>query len=148
MDFLGVGPLEFIFVLIIIILVVGPRDIGKTAKTIGRFLNRVYKSDEWRALTEASRALRTLPNRLAREAELEELDEIKKSIKDTTEDLEKTRDQLSKHAETKISHLTFDSSDEADAMKAWTTPLGEGKEKGVNSEDSLADENKIGTEES
>jgi Sec-independent protein translocase protein TatA len=148
MDFLGVGPLELILVLIIAILVIGPRDIGKTAKTIGRFLNRVYKSDEWRALTEASRSLRTLPNRLAREAELEELTEITKTIKDTTEDLTKSRDQLIKDTKTNIASLTLNPSEEADAMKAWTMPPDEGGAKSGNSDTSLAEEDKTGTEES
>ena len=74
MDFLGIGAAEFILILLVIILVIGPKDIGKTAGTAGRFLNRLYKSDEWRTITEASKTIRTLPNRLAREAELEELD--------------------------------------------------------------------------
>jgi Sec-independent protein translocase protein TatA len=122
MDFLGVGPLELIFVLAIIILVIGPKDIGKTAKTIGRFLNRVYKSDEWRALTEASRTIRTLPNRLAREAELEELEEIRQSIKGTTEDIERTRDELTKDTKAAIPSLSPKSVTQEDAMKAWTSP--------------------------
>ncbi|MEE9508540.1 MAG: hypothetical protein V3V44_04555 [Anaerolineales bacterium] len=122
MDFLGVGPLELIFVLAIIILVIGPKDIGKTAKTIGRFLNRVYKSDEWRALTEASRTIRTLPNRLAREAELEELEEIRQSIKGTTEDIERTRDELTKDSKAAIPSLSPKSVTQEDAMKAWTSP--------------------------
>lgn len=122
MDFLGVGPLELIFVLAIIILVIGPKDIGKTAKTIGRFLNRVYKSDEWRALTEASRTIRTLPNRLAREAELEELEEIRQSIKGTTEDIERTRDELTKDSKAAIPSLSPKSVTQEDAMQAWTSP--------------------------
>lgn len=148
MDFLGVGPLEIIFVLIIAILVIGPRDIGKTAKTIGRFINRVYKSDEWRALTEASRSLRTLPNRLAREAELEELSDITKSIKDTAEDLGKSREQLIKDTKAKFPNLNINPTDEMDAMKSWTTPPEDREAKGASSEDSLTDEDKTSTEES
>ena len=138
MDFLGVGPLELIFVLIIAILIIGPRDLGKTAKTLGRFLNRVYKSDEWKALTEASRTLRTLPNRLAREAELEELDEIKETIRETAQDLKKSQKELTQEAQSTISKLTL--APEDDAMKAWTTPPPEteassGPSKGPSEDD-------------
>jgi sec-independent protein translocase protein TatB len=73
MDFLGVGPLELIFIIIIALVLIGPRDIGKAARSTGRFLNRLYKSDTWRMLLDTSRTLRNLPERLAREAELEEL---------------------------------------------------------------------------
>src|SRR3990170_3441196 len=68
MEILGIGPLEALFVLILALLVVGPQDLGKAARTFGRFLNRLYRSEAWSAITQASRNLRTLPNRLAREA--------------------------------------------------------------------------------
>jgi len=73
MDFLGVGPMELVFIIIIALVLIGPRDIGKTARSLGRFLNRLYKSDTWRMLLDTSRTLRHLPERLAREAALEEL---------------------------------------------------------------------------
>jgi sec-independent protein translocase protein TatB len=79
MDFLGVGPLELIFILIIALVLIGPRDIGKAARAIGRFLNRLYRSDTWRMLLDTSRTLRDLPERLAREAELEELNLARKA---------------------------------------------------------------------
>ncbi|HEY43143.1 MAG TPA: hypothetical protein G4O11_04095 [Anaerolineae bacterium] len=79
MDFLGVGPLELIFIIIIALVLIGPRDIGKVARTMGRFLNRLYKSDTWRMLLDTSRTLRHLPERLAREAALEELDLARKA---------------------------------------------------------------------
>jgi sec-independent protein translocase protein TatB len=80
MEVLGIGPLEALFVLILALLVVGPKDLGKAARTFGRFLNRLYRSEAWSAITQASRNLRTLPNRLAREAALEELDEARSEL--------------------------------------------------------------------
>jgi len=87
MDFLGVGPLELFFIMFIALVIIGPRDIVKAARSTGRFLNRLYKSEGWRTLTEAARNLRTLPDRLAHEAALEELGEVRRSIKETGEDL-------------------------------------------------------------
>lgn len=80
MELLGIGPLELLFIIVILIIVVGPRDISKVARTLGRMLNKLYRSEEWRALTRASRSLRTLPNRLAREAQLEELEALSKDL--------------------------------------------------------------------
>ena len=85
MEFLGIGPLELVFILLIALIIVGPRDIAKTARTLGRFLNKLYKSEGWRTFLDASRSLRGLPNRLAREAEIEELKELKELRKDMTE---------------------------------------------------------------
>lgn len=73
MDFLGVGPMELVFIIIIALVLIGPRDIGKVARSMGRYLNRLYKSETWRMLIDTSRTLRHLPERLAREAALEEL---------------------------------------------------------------------------
>jgi Sec-independent protein translocase protein TatA len=83
-DFLGIGPLELMFVILIALIVIGPKDMSKTARSAGRYLNRMYRSETWRAVTQASRTLQTLPNRLAREAQLEELDEVRKDLDKTT----------------------------------------------------------------
>lgn len=95
MEILGVGPMELLFILVILMVVVGPRNLSKSARDIGRFLNRMYRSDTWRMMTEASRTLRNLPNQLAREAALEELDATQKElqkagreIRGQTEDLQ------------------------------------------------------------
>ena len=40
MELFGIGPMEFIFILIIILLVIGPNDIQKFARNFGKFLNR------------------------------------------------------------------------------------------------------------
>jgi Sec-independent protein translocase protein TatA len=75
MDFLGIGPLELVFILVIALIVLGPRDIARFARSAGKALNRIYRSDAWGAINKASREFRDLPNRLAREAALDELDE-------------------------------------------------------------------------
>lgn len=75
MEFLGIGPLELLFVALLAIIFLGPRDLARIARSSGKFLNKVYRSEMWSTLTRASRDIRNLPNRLAREAALEELDE-------------------------------------------------------------------------
>lgn len=103
MEFLGIGPLELLFVLIIALIVLGPKDMVKAGKTIGRTLRKVVTSPNWRAIQQTSRELRQLPNRLIREAGLEELqknlpkpdqlgqelgiDEMKKNLSNVSEEL-------------------------------------------------------------
>lgn len=82
MEILGIGPAEALLIVIVALVVVGPKDLGKAARSAGRLLNRLYKSDAWKSVTQASRNLRTLPSRLAREAALEELDEMRASIRE------------------------------------------------------------------
>ncbi|NIW45051.1 MAG: hypothetical protein GWN14_10170 [candidate division Zixibacteria bacterium] len=72
MDLLGVGPLELIFVLLIIFLVLGPDDLEATGRKIGRFLSTMRKSEFWRGVNDVSKEIRSLPTTLMREAELED----------------------------------------------------------------------------
>jgi len=78
MDLFGVGPLELLLVVLLALVLFGPKDIANHARSAGRFLNRLYKSEGWRTMTQASSALRNLPNRLAREAELDQLDQVRR----------------------------------------------------------------------
>jgi Sec-independent protein translocase protein TatA len=80
MEFLGIGPLELLLVLVIALLVIPPNQLGKVGRSIGRFLNRMFRSDSWRIFRQASSELQNLPSRLAREAQLEELHSIEKEM--------------------------------------------------------------------
>ena len=82
MEILGIGPLELLFILLIALIAVGPKDLGKAARSIGRLLNQLYKSEAWQNLGEASRNIRNLPNRLAREAALEEVAQVKREMEE------------------------------------------------------------------
>lgn len=75
MDILGIGPLELFFVILIALIVLGPRDMVKAGRTIGRALRGFFMSDTWRVLKQASDEIRTLPNRMMREAGMEEIQE-------------------------------------------------------------------------
>ena len=80
MEFLGIGPLELLLVLVIALLVIPPNQLGKVGRSTGRFLNRMFRSDSWRIFRQASSELQNLPSRLAREAQLEELHSIEKEM--------------------------------------------------------------------
>lgn len=88
MDILGIGPLEIIFILLIALIIFGPKDIIKASQSAGRFLRKMITSPGWNAVQQTSRDLRNLPNKLMREAGVDELQkELKedaKSIKDMT----------------------------------------------------------------
>lgn len=81
MDIFGIGPLEFLFIILVALIVLGPKDMIKAGRTLGAFLRRIVTSQEWRYVQQASREVRHLPNRLIREAGLEEaqkeLDEMR-----------------------------------------------------------------------
>lgn len=54
--------------MIIAIIILGPKDMQKAGKTIGKWLRNIITSDGWKIFQQTSRELRTLPNKLIREA--------------------------------------------------------------------------------
>lgn len=79
MEILGVGMSELIFIVIIALIVLGPKDMQKAGKTIGKWMRNIVTSDGWKIFQQTSRELRTLPNKLMREAN-EELNQIGKEV--------------------------------------------------------------------
>ena len=71
MEFLGVGPSELIFIILIAIIILGPKDMQKAGRMIGRFLNQLVRSDGWKIFQQTSNELRNLPRNLMREANME-----------------------------------------------------------------------------
>lgn len=71
MEILGIGAPELIFILLIAIIVLGPKDMQKAGRTIGRWLNQLIRSDSWKVFQRTSSELRNLPRNLMREANME-----------------------------------------------------------------------------
>lgn len=71
MEIFGIGASELIFILIIALIVLGPRDMQKAGRTIGRWLNQLIRSDSWKVFQRTSAELRNLPRNLMRDANAE-----------------------------------------------------------------------------
>jgi sec-independent protein translocase protein TatB len=82
MEILGIGPQELIFILIIALIVLGPKDMQKAGKTIGKWLNDLVHSDGWKLFQTTSREIRNLPTNLMREANLEEFKDLDRAVRD------------------------------------------------------------------
>jgi Sec-independent protein translocase protein TatA len=77
MNIFGIGPLEILFVLIIGILVLGPEGMISAGRKLGKFLRSIIHSDWWQNIRRGISEIQYLPQRLIREAELEELNELR-----------------------------------------------------------------------
>jgi Sec-independent protein translocase protein TatA len=82
MEIFGVGASEFVFILILALIILGPKDMQKAGKTVGKWLRSIVTSDGWKIFQQTSRELKTLPNRLMREAN-EELGDVGKELNNT-----------------------------------------------------------------
>jgi len=71
MEILGIGASELVFIVLIALIVLGPKDMQKAGRTIGRWLNQLVRSDSWKIFQRTSSELRNLPRNLMREANME-----------------------------------------------------------------------------
>lgn len=77
MNIFGIGPLEIVFVLIIGILVLGPDGMIEAGRKLGKFMRSIIHSSWWKNIRQGVTEIQHLPQRLIREAELEELNELR-----------------------------------------------------------------------
>ncbi|MCU0487371.1 MAG: twin-arginine translocase TatA/TatE family subunit [Anaerolineales bacterium] len=88
MEFLGIGPLEILIIVLAALVLLGPKDMAKAGRMIGRSLRKVVLSPQWRMITETSKEIRKLPNRLIREAGLDEFERDLDGLKKTTTEIQ------------------------------------------------------------
>ena len=72
MEVLGIGPLEFLLVVLLALIILGPKEMQNAGKTLGKNLNKLVKSDVWKVFRQTSEKIKYLPNELMREAEMDE----------------------------------------------------------------------------
>jgi Sec-independent protein translocase protein TatA len=116
MEILGIGPMEMLLILVIALIVMGPNDMVKTGRTVGRFLRTIVKSPVWQAVQQTSRDLRYLPNKLMREAgmeeEVEQLKEIGKNVN--------TMGAMETSLTEEISKVSQEIQESSKDLSAWT----------------------------
>lgn len=84
MEILGIGPSELVFILIIAIIVLGPKDMQKAGRMMAKWMRSILTSDAWLATQQISREARKQWTHLLREAN-EDLNRIDKDIKITSQ---------------------------------------------------------------
>ncbi len=95
MEILGVGPLELLFIILIMLVLLGPKDMVNTARKAGVMIRKVIRSPMWASIMDTSREIRTLPTRLVREAGLEEdLKTIRNQTQAQTREIQELTQQI------------------------------------------------------
>lgn len=72
MEILNIGPLELILILILALIVLGPDDMVKYSRILARFIRNIVRSPLWKEMVSTSEEIRTIPQQLVKEADLEE----------------------------------------------------------------------------
>ena len=132
MNIFGIGPLEFFLILVIALIIMGPNDMAKAGRTMGRQLRKIITSPEWRTLLQASREMRNLPNRMMREAGIEDIQKnmptpeqlIKESgLNEAMEDVNKQLQETTKDINKELQETAKGVNAELNEASAWSNPI-------------------------
>jgi hypothetical protein len=72
MEIFGIGPLELLFIILLALIIIGPRDLQEKAGAAGRWLRKASQSQFWLGTRQFVRTLRALPGDLIQQAGLEQ----------------------------------------------------------------------------
>lgn len=88
MNLFGIGPLEFLFIFVIAIIVLGPKGMVEGAREAGKFIRKIIHSPIWRDVVDTSREIREFPRKIAREAGIEkDLEDLRRSTQGTMNEI-------------------------------------------------------------
>lgn len=73
MDLLGVGPLELLFFVVLLLALFGPKDLGQGARQLGMWINRLTRTEAFRTVQALRDEIANLPQQLANEAHLADI---------------------------------------------------------------------------
>jgi Sec-independent protein translocase protein TatA len=80
MQIFGIGPLELLFIVVIMILVLGPQGMVKASRESGKYIRKVTRSPLWAEIVGTSREMRNLPAKIIKDAGIQdEIDELRRS---------------------------------------------------------------------
>lgn len=84
MEIFNIGIVELVFILLLMLVLLGPEGMLKTARNIASLVRKILHSPIWADLMRINQDFQEMPTRLMREAGV---DEIKKEIADTERDV-------------------------------------------------------------
>jgi len=88
MEVLGVGLPELAFIVLIALILLGPKDMVAAGRTLGRALRKFVTSPAWQVMRHTGEEIQKLPTKLMREAGLEELQGLQKEVQDVTRQIQ------------------------------------------------------------
>lgn len=81
LNIFGIGPLELVGIMVLLLLLFGPKDLVRMARELGSLINRLTRSEGYQTIQQASQEIRNLPQKILQETELEA---VQKELKGET----------------------------------------------------------------
>lgn len=108
MELLGVGLPELFFIVLIALILLGPKDMIAAGRTIGRGLRKFIMSPEWQAMRRTGQELQQLPTKLMREASLEELESVQAEVREMGKQIQQDVKSATWQIKPPVMKATFD----------------------------------------
>lgn len=93
----GIGASEIIFILILMVIILGPKKMVEGARDLGKTIRKVIHSQFWKDAVQTSREIRDIPRKIIDEAGIE--DDVKEINRALNPDLKNT---ISDHTHTPV----------------------------------------------
>jgi Sec-independent protein translocase protein TatA len=114
MEIFNIGPLELLFILVIALVVLGPKEMVNTAKKMSTVIAKVIRSPFWASMMDTTREIRDFPRKIMRETGLEEnINELSKMRRRNLSDIYSIGDPLSPSKANDETNRMVDSGDGA-----------------------------------
>lgn len=86
MNFLGIGPVELVIIIVIALIVLGPKGMTDLGRKAGRTVRKITRSPLWKEMMDTSRDINELPRKILREVDLDqEFPDIRSDIPGVTQ---------------------------------------------------------------
>jgi hypothetical protein len=133
MEIFGVGPLEFLLILVMALVILGPQDMVSTARKIGQWVYRVVRSPTWQAIIATTQDLRELPQKIVREAGIEE---AMNEVKDTVDEAKGELTAATRDVTVEMQSASYAAANE---MQAAALSVNAGMNEGTQSADTVSE---------
>jgi len=95
MKFINVGALELLFILLLALIVLGPRKAIKTAGDVGQKVKELLNSKFWREIVTTSKEIQDLPKKIMDEADIQKtIEELERSTGEVNHALRRSQTDM------------------------------------------------------
>lgn len=91
MEIFNIGALEFLFILLLAFIILGPKKAVELARKVGQWVRDFVKSPFWKDIVSTSKDIKDIPRKIMDDVEIQNtIDEIERSTKEVNESLKGT----------------------------------------------------------
>ena len=80
MEILDIGTGELLLIAALALIFIGPKRLSESWSDMGKWLNKLVRSDTWKTLRDVSNQITHAPNRMMRDANMEELEGLEREL--------------------------------------------------------------------